>query len=101
MARIAGVNLPSNKHVNIALTAIYGIGNTTARKICSDLQIPPFIKLKDLEDIKLDELRESVSKLIVEGDLRRDLDEYQKIDRPWQLSGIETSSWFAGTRSEN
>ena len=73
MARIAGVNLPSNKHVNIALTAIYGIGNTTARKICSDLQIQPFVKLKDLEDIKLDALRESVSKLIVEGDLRREI----------------------------
>jgi len=73
MARIAGVNLPSHKHVNIALTSIYGIGNTTARKLCSDLQIQPFVKLKDLDDTKLEELRDHVSKILVEGDLRREI----------------------------
>lgn len=73
MARIAGVNLPGGKHVNIALTSIYGIGNTTANRICSDLQIAPFVKLKDLEDSTLDLLRDSISKLVVEGDLRREI----------------------------
>lgn len=73
MARIAGVNLPSNKHVNIALTSIYGIGNSTAHKICADLNIPPFVKLKELTDDKLEELRDSISKLLVEGDLRREV----------------------------
>lgn len=73
MARIAGVNLPSNKHVNIALTSIYGIGNSTARRICIDLDIPPFVKLKELTDSKLEELRDSISKLLVEGDLRREV----------------------------
>lgn len=73
MARIAGVNLPGNKHVNIALTAIYGIGNSTARKICTDLDIPSFIKLKELTDGKLEELRDSIAKLLVEGDLRREV----------------------------
>ncbi len=73
MARIAGVNLPGNKHVNIALTSIYGIGNTTAKRICSDLRIDPFVKLKDLEDATLDLLRDSIAKLVVEGDLRREI----------------------------
>lgn len=73
MARIAGVNIPSNQHVNIALTSIYGIGISTARKICIGLDISPFIKLKDISDGKLGELRDCVGKLLVEGDLRRDV----------------------------
>ncbi|BBL35080.1 30S ribosomal protein S13 [Nitrosomonas stercoris] len=73
MARIAGVNLPSNKHVNIALTGIYGIGNSTARKICIDLDIAPYIKLGELTDDKLEELRDTIAKLTIEGDLRREV----------------------------
>ena len=73
MARIAGVNIPSNQHVNIALTSIYGIGLSTARRICVDLDIPSFMKLRDIPDGKLDELRDCVGKLLVEGDLRRDV----------------------------
>ena len=73
MARIAGVNIPNNQHVNIALTSIYGIGNATARKICTDLDITPSVKLKDIPDAKLDELRDYIGKLVVEGDLRREV----------------------------
>jgi small subunit ribosomal protein S13 len=73
MARIAGVNIPNNQHVNIALTSIYGIGVPTARKICADLDIAPFVKLKDVPDNKLDELRDYIGKLLVEGDLRREV----------------------------
>ncbi len=73
MARIAGVNVPDNKHVNIALTAIYGIGSSTSLKICSILDIVPSIKMKDIDEQKLDQLRDYVSKLVLEGDLRREI----------------------------
>ena len=73
MARIAGVNLPNHQHVGIALTAIYGIGRTSSTQICNEVGIPVDIKLKDLTDPKLDQLRESISKLIIEGDLRREV----------------------------
>lgn len=72
MARIAGVNLPTHQHVNIALTSIYGIGRSTSAKICLDLDIPPFTKLRELSDEQLDQLRDYISKLVVEGDLRRE-----------------------------
>src|SRR5690606_34299254 len=73
MARIAGVNIPSNQHVNVALTSIYGIGVSTARRICADLEITPSVKLKDISDSKLEELRDYIGKLLVEGDLRREV----------------------------
>lgn len=72
MARIAGVNIPDNKHINIALTAIYGIGLSTSLKICSILDIAPSIKTKDIQDQKLDQLRDHIGKLVLEGDLRRE-----------------------------
>lgn len=72
MARIAGVNVPDNKHINVALTAIYGIGFSTSLKICSVLNIIPTTKTKDIQDQKLDQLREYISKLVLEGDLRRE-----------------------------
>ncbi len=71
MARIAGINIPNQKHVDIALTSIYGIGRTRARRICEDTAIPATTKVKDLTDAQVDKLRIEVGKVTVEGDLRR------------------------------
>lgn len=71
MARIAGVNIPNEKHAEIALTYIYGIGRTTAKQICVDAGISPTAKLDSVDEAGLDKLREEVTKYTVEGDLRR------------------------------
>jgi small subunit ribosomal protein S13 len=71
-ARIAGINLPAQKHIVIGLTSIYGIGDTRAMKICSLTNISPNKKVKDLTDAELDLLRTEVAKFRVEGDLRRE-----------------------------
>ncbi len=71
MARIAGINLPNQKHIVIALTSIYGIGNTSARKICASAAVKPEAKVKDLTDAEVDKLRLEIAKVTVEGDLRR------------------------------
>lgn len=71
MARIAGINIPNQKHVVIALTAIYGIGHTLARKICAASGIAPTTKVKDLTEADVDKLRNEIAKIAVEGDLRR------------------------------
>ncbi len=73
MARIAGINIPVNKHTWVALTSIYGVGRTTAYKLCADAGIDPTIKVKDLAEPQVEELRNHVGKLTVEGDLRRDV----------------------------
>jgi small subunit ribosomal protein S13 len=73
MARIAGVNIPNHKHVEIALTAIYGIGRTRAQKICDVAGISRSIKMKDLTEEQMDRLRDEVGKFTVEGDLRREI----------------------------
>ena len=73
MARIAGVNIPGNKHTEIALTAIFGIGRTRAREICANTKIKPSRKIKELSDGDLDKLRQEVTNYTVEGDLRRDI----------------------------
>lgn len=73
MARIAGVNIPNNKHAEIALTAIYGIGRNTAQKICAAAGVSPSAKMKDLNDADVDKLRDEVAKEKVEGDLRREV----------------------------
>lgn len=72
MARIAGVNIPNHQHVKIALTAIYGIGNTTSNKICEAVGVDPSSKLKNLTDSEVDSLRDFVANLTIEGDLRRE-----------------------------
>lgn len=72
MARIAGINIPDNKHAAVSLTYIYGIGRTTAAKICESVGVDPTQKIQDLPDDKLDAIRSEVSKLTVEGDLRRE-----------------------------
>ncbi|MCO6414189.1 MAG: 30S ribosomal protein S13 [Thiogranum sp.] len=73
MARIAGINVPPQKHAVIALTSIYGIGRTTAQKICEASGIRPDMKVKDLSESEVETLRNEVAKYTVEGDLRRTL----------------------------
>ncbi len=72
MARIAGINIPDNKHAGISLTYIFGIGRTTAVKICEAVGVSPSEKIQDLGDDKLDAIRNEISKMSVEGDLRRE-----------------------------
>lgn len=73
MARIAGINIPLNKHAVIALQAIYGIGSTRARQICEAAAVAPGKKVKDLDDAQVEALRAEVAKFTVEGDLRREV----------------------------
>ncbi|MFC6276369.1 30S ribosomal protein S13 [Psittacicella hinzii] len=73
MARIAGVNIPDQKHTVIALTAIYGIGATRAKHICEVTGIAPSTKIKELSEEQIDQLRAEVAKFTVEGDLRREV----------------------------
>ena len=72
MARIAGVNVPDNKHAGISLTHIYGVGRTTAVRVCEEAGVNPAMKVQDLSEADLDAIRAEVGKLAVEGDLRRD-----------------------------
>ena len=72
MARLAGINIPDNKHIVISLTYIYGIGLTTAQNLCASTRISPSTRVQDLTEGELDQLRVEVSKLSVEGDLRRE-----------------------------
>ena len=71
MARIAGINIAPHKHASIALTAIYGIGRVTARRICEDTGIKPDVKIKDLTEAEVESIRGAVGKYTIEGDLRR------------------------------
>ena len=73
MARIAGINIPPHKHAEIGLTAIYGIGRTTAQQICTTCGIPFDKKVKDLTDGDLEKIREEVGRMTIEGDLRREI----------------------------
>lgn len=72
-ARIAGVIIPVQKHVVIGLTAIYGIGRSRAQRLCDLAKIDPAKKVKDLTEAELESLRGEISKLRVEGDLRREV----------------------------
>ena len=72
MARIAGVNLPDNKHTVISLTYIFGIGRPTAKAICAQTGIGEDVKLGDLSEEQIDALRNAVASKSVEGDLRRE-----------------------------
>ena len=73
MARIAGINVPVNKHAEIALTSIFGIGRTRAQKICVEAGVTPSTKVKDLDEGQVENLRTEVAKFTVEGDLRREV----------------------------
>jgi len=73
MARIAGINIPDQKHVVIALTAIYGIGKTLSQAILAEVGIAEHVKISELAEEQIDQLRDSVAKYTVEGDLRREV----------------------------
>jgi len=74
MARIAGIDLPREKRIEIALTYIFGIGRPTASKLLATTGVNPNIRVKDLNDGDIQKLREQIEKnLKVEGDLRRDI----------------------------
>src|SRR3954469_17928302 len=73
MARIAGINIPPHKHAEIGLTAIYGIGRSTAQKICNASGVPFDRKIKDLSDADLERIREEIGRIAIEGDLRREM----------------------------
>ncbi len=73
MARIAGINIPLQKHVVIALTSIYGIGPTRSVKVCEAAGVPQNSKVKDLTEPEVEKLRTAVASFTVEGDLRREV----------------------------
>ena len=73
MARIKNIELPGNKHAEIGLTAIYGIGRSLGKQICLDAKVDPTKKIKDLLDEEVAALRKEVDKYVTEGDLRRDV----------------------------
>ena len=73
MARIAGINIPDQKHTVIALTAIFGIGKTRSKAICAETGIAENVKISELSEEQIDSLREAVGKFVVEGDLRREI----------------------------
>ena len=73
MARIAGINIPNHQHAEIALTAIYGIGRARAQAICAAAGVEKTRKIKELSDSEMERLREQVTRLTLEGDLRREV----------------------------
>ncbi len=73
MARIAGINIPNHQHAEIGLTSIYGIGRPRARAICDAARVPYNKKVKDLNDVELERLRDQIGQFAVEGDLRREV----------------------------
>ena len=73
MARISGVNLPTNKRVKVALTYIYGIGNKIADDLLRKSKIDPRIKVKDMTESEILNLRELIKDIIIEGDLKRNI----------------------------
>ncbi|MDR1075567.1 MAG: 30S ribosomal protein S13 [Xanthomonadaceae bacterium] len=73
MARIAGVNLPTQKHVWVGLQSIYGVGRTRSKQICEAASVPLTTKIRDLSEPQVERLRLEVGKYVVEGDLRREV----------------------------
>jgi small subunit ribosomal protein S13 len=72
MARIAGINIPVQKHVVVSLTHIFGIGRSRALKACAEAGIDPATKVKDLSEPEVEQLRTAIARFSVEGDLRRE-----------------------------
>ncbi|QFU77005.1 30S ribosomal protein S13 [Halioglobus maricola] len=73
MARIAGVNIPDNKHAVISLTYIFGVGRTTAKELCAATGVAENAKIGELSEEQMDSLRGKVAEMSVEGDLRREV----------------------------
>ena len=72
MARIAGINIPLNKRVEVGLTYIYGVGPSTSREVLAQAGVDPNTSVKDLTDDEVRKLRDAIDNLSVEGDLRRE-----------------------------
>ena len=73
MARIAGVNLPVQKHVSIGLQSIFGIGRARSKQVCASAGVDPTTKIKSLTEAEVEKLRAEIAKFTVEGDLRREV----------------------------
>ena len=73
MARIAGINIPTDKHIVIGLQSIFGIGQTRSKLICETLKLDPSTKVSELAEDQLESIRVAISKFEVEGDLRREI----------------------------
>ncbi|OGI06997.1 MAG: 30S ribosomal protein S13 [Candidatus Margulisbacteria bacterium GWF2_35_9] len=73
MPRISGVDIPRNKRIVIALTYIYGIGNSISKKICASINLDENIKAQDLAEGEVVKIRDEIKKYLVEGDLRREI----------------------------
>ena len=73
MARIAGVNLPAQKHVWVGLQSIYGIGRTRSKQVCEAAGVTSSTKLRDLSEAEVERIRAEIGKITVEGDLRREV----------------------------
>lgn len=73
VVRIAGVNIPAQKHISIGLCSVYGIGVTRALKLCKIANLNPETKVSDLSETELDALRSAIAAFVVEGDLRREI----------------------------
>ena len=73
MARVGGINIPDNKHIDVSLTHIYGIGRKTAQNICVDLKIDYTRKISDLTEEEIENIRNAIGNYVVEGDLRRNI----------------------------
>ncbi len=73
MARIAGVNLPVQKHTVIGLQSIFGIGRSRSKKVCQDAEVAPATKIRDLTEAEVEKIRHEIAKYTVEGDLRREV----------------------------
>lgn len=71
MARISGISIPDNKRIEAGLTLVYGIGRSLSHRILHDLNIPVDTRVKDLNEVDLNKIREYISKIPVEGDLKR------------------------------
>lgn len=87
MARIAGVDIPREKRLEISLTYIFGIGRTTAQKLCEACDINRDTRVRDLTDEEILRLRNSIGDLKVEGDLRRDIQ--QDIRRKMEIGSYQ------------
>ena len=73
MARVGRINIPDNKHIDVSLTHIYGIGRKTAQDICDKLKIKYSKKVSELSEDQLDKIRDELKEFQIEGDLRRDI----------------------------
>tara|TARA_A100001011_G_scaffold129426_1_gene136425 strand:- start:559 stop:915 length:357 start_codon:yes stop_codon:yes gene_type:complete len=73
MARVGGINIPDNKHVDVSLTHVYGIGRKTSQDICDKLKIKYSKKVSELSEEQLDKIRDELKNFQIEGDLRREI----------------------------